>query len=130
MRLRPLALLIGLATPLLFSGCDTVGYRVLTNYGAYSKLDPNVRATIFRGRVDVGFTREMTLLALGRPDNSYRPNNGSGRIEIWTYYALPLSSGDGDTGANGASQLPSVFWGSVTLTDNRVSSVTPRFAAR
>jgi len=34
MRLRPLALLIGLAASLLVSGCDTVAYRVLTNYGA------------------------------------------------------------------------------------------------
>ena len=70
MHLRPLALLIGLTAPLLFSGCNTAAVRVLTNYEAFSQLDPKVRANILRGRIELGYTPEMVRLALGRPNCS------------------------------------------------------------
>eukprot|EP01031_Cornospumella_fuschlensis_P050680 gene50680-biopygen40691 len=90
--MRPLALLIGVATSLLFSGCDTVAVRVLTNYDTFSKLDPKVRANIVRGRVELGYTPEMVRLALGRPDRTYTPGFLAGRGEIWHYSALDVTS--------------------------------------
>lgn len=79
MRLRPLALLIGLAAVLLSSGC--VAVRVVTHYPTFSKLDPTARANIMRGRIEVGYTREMVRLALGRPDSV----KSSATEEIWNY---------------------------------------------
>ena len=64
MDLRPLALLIGLVAPLLFSGCNTAAVRVLTNYEAFSQLDPKVRANILRGRIELGYTPDT--IAEGR----------------------------------------------------------------
>lgn len=130
MRLRPLALLIGLATPLLFSGCDTVAVRVLTNYDTFSKLDPKVRANIVRGRVALGYTPEMVRLALGRPNRSYAPSYLGGREETWTYWALDVTS-TANFDANNpayAISMPTMFLGSVTFRDGKVVEFTNSFA--
>jgi hypothetical protein len=131
MRLRPLALLIGLATSLLLSGCDTVAVRVLTNYDTFSKLDPKVRANIVRGRVALGYTPEMVRLALGRPNRSYVPGYAAGREEIWTYSALDVTSGSNFDANNPgyASATQTIFLGSVTFRDGKVVEFTNSFAA-
>ncbi len=79
MRLRPLALLIGLAAASWSSGCIAV--RVATHYGTFSKLDPSARANIMHGRIEVGYTRAMVRLALGRPDSV----KSSATEEVWSY---------------------------------------------
>ena len=132
MRLRPLAMLIGLATSLLFSGCDTVAVRVLTNYDTFSKLDPKVRANIVRGRVALGYTPEMVRLALGRPNRSYAPSYLGGREETWTYFAqdVPSSTGFDPNQPHYANSTPTIFLGSVTFRDGKVVEFTNSIAAR
>jgi hypothetical protein len=132
MHLRPLALLVGLVVPLLFSGCNTAAVRVLTNYETFSKLDPKVRADILRGRVELGYTPEMVRLALGRP-NYFSSSAGAktGR-EIWSYTGLDVTA---DTGFNSnqsgyANATPTIFLGSVTFRDSKVVEFTNSFAAR
>ena len=132
MRLRPLALLIGLATSLLVSGCDTVAVRVLTNYDTFSKLDPKVRANIVRGRVELGYTPEMVRLALGRPNYSSSATAVKGGYDVWSYTGFDVTSNASFDANNPsyASATPTIFLGSVTFTDGKVSAYTNSFAAR
>jgi hypothetical protein len=131
MRLRPLALLIGLATSLLFSGCDTVAVRVLTNYDTFSKLDPKVRANIVRGRVELGYTHEMVRLALGRPNYASASAAVKGGYDVWSYSALDVTSGSNFDANNPgyASATQTIFLGSVTFRDGKVVEFTNSFAA-
>lgn len=132
MRLRPLALLIGLATSLLFSGCDTVAVRVLTNYDTFSKLDPKVRANIVRGRVELGYTPEMVRLALGRPNYSSSAAAVKGGYDVWSYTGFDVTSSANFDPNNSsyASSTQTIFLGSVTFRDGKVVEFTNSFAAR
>jgi len=132
MRLRPLALLIGLATSLLFSGCDTVAVRVLTNYETFSKLDPKVRANIVRGRVELGYTHEMVRLALGRPNHSSSAAAVKGGYDFWSYFAQDVTSSTGfdPNQPHYADSTPTIFLGSVTFRDGKVVEFTNSFASR
>ena len=64
-RIHRFTLIAGLVAVLLGSGCTVV--RVLTHYDSFSKLDPQVRKQILRGRVEIGYAQASVLLALGRP---------------------------------------------------------------
>jgi hypothetical protein len=132
MRLRPLALLIGVTAALLFSGCDTVAVRVLTDYETFSKLDPKVRANIVRGRVEIGYTHEMVRFALGRPDHASSAAAVKGGYDVWSYFAqaVPSSTGFNPSQPYYADSTPTIFLGSVTFRDGKVVEVTKSFAAR
>ena len=132
MHLRPLALLIGLVAPLLFSGCNTAAVRVLTNYEAFSQLDPKVRANILRGRIELGYTPEMVRLALGRPNYSSSAAAVKGCYDVWSYTALDVTKPTGfDSHQSGyANSTPTIFLGSVTFRDGKVIEFTNSFAAR
>jgi hypothetical protein len=131
MHLRPLALLIGLVAPLLFSGCNTAAVRVLTNYETFSQLDPKVRANILRGRIELGYTPEMVRLALGRPNYSSSAAVKGG-YDVWSYTALDVTKPTGfDSHQSGyANSTPTIFLGSVTFRDGKVIEFTNSFAGR
>ena len=132
MHLRPLALLIGLVAPLLFSGCNTAAVRVLTNYETFSQLDPKVRANILRGRVELGYTHELVRLALGRPNYASSAAAIKGGYDVWSYTAFDVTSAnsfDPNQPAY-ANATPTIFLGSVTFRDGKVIEFTNSFAAR
>ena len=132
MRLRPLALHIGLTAALLFSGCDTVAVRVLTDYETFSKLDPKVRANIVRGRVEIGYTHEMVRFALGSPNYASSAAAVKGGYDVWSYTALDVTAAnsfDPNQPAY-ANSTPTIFLGSVTFRDGKVVDFTNTFAAR
>lgn len=64
--MKRFTVIVGLVTVLLGSGCTVV--RVLTHYDSFSKLDPQVRKQVLRGRVELGYNQASVLLALGRPN--------------------------------------------------------------
>jgi hypothetical protein len=132
MHLRPLALLIGLVAPLLFSGCNTAAVRVLTNYETFSQLDPKVRANILRGRVELGYTHEMVRLAVGRPNYASSAAAVKGGYDVWSYTALDVASANSfDPNQPGyANSTPTLFLGSVTFRDGKVIEYTTSLAAR
>jgi hypothetical protein len=131
MRLKFLALAFYCATTLLLSGCNTAAVRVLTNYEAFSQLDPKVRANILRGRVEIGYTPEMVRLALCRPNNS-SSSAVKGGYDVWSYTALDVTKPTGfDSHQSGyANSTPTIFLGSVTFRDGKVIAFTNSFAAR
>ena len=131
MRLKFLALAFCCATTLLLSGCNTAAVRVLTNYEAFSQLDPKVRANILRGRIELGYTPEMVRLALGRPNYSSSAAVKGG-YDVWSYTALDVTKPTGfDSHQSGyANSTPTIFLGSVTFRDGKVIAFTNSFAGR
>jgi len=132
MRLRPFALLIGLATSLLVSGCDTVAVRVLTNYDTFSKLDPKVRANIVRGRVELGYTHERSASPSVCPNDSSSAAAVKGGYDVWSQTGFDVTSSTGfdSNHPHYANSTPTIFLGSVTFRDGKVVEFTNSFAAR
>jgi hypothetical protein len=52
---------------------------------AHPEIDPQIRGRIERGEVAPGMTAEQVTAALGEPDSRRSFEEGSGRLEIWTY---------------------------------------------
>lgn len=122
-------LIVGLVAVLLGSGCTVV--RVLTHYDSLSKLDPQVRKQVLRGRVEIGYTQASVLLALGRPN--YRSVESIGTIssETWNYTALDVTSSTAFFvgSAQYANTTPTINLGWVIFTDGKVTQVSDNFAS-
>src|SRR5262245_56964405 len=90
-RFAPLALLLVLAA------CSTPNGRIREKKDVFAAYPPDVQAKIRAGKVDVGFTQEMTELALGRPTERYTAKDQEGAMEIWLYGTPAGHSGVGLT---------------------------------
>jgi len=80
-----LALLAG-GVLLLAAGCattDTVDNRIAKNQAIYAGLTPEEQNQIKSGVITAGFTPEMVLMALGKPERIL-PGKGPGE-EDWVY---------------------------------------------
>ncbi|MDR1789142.1 MAG: hypothetical protein LBR12_02090 [Opitutaceae bacterium] len=82
---RNLALLLCAAAALLLLGCSSVEQRIEANRELFNSLTPAQRDLIAAGRVAVGFTTDMVLLALGQPDKTWSRTDASGSGETWSY---------------------------------------------
>jgi hypothetical protein len=49
-------------------------------------MSPQAQQAIKAGRVDVGFTPEMVVLALGEPANKFVRKSTTGDTEVWIYH--------------------------------------------
>jgi len=78
----------------LVSGCSstTPDQRIRRNQELFNSLPPDAQASIRDGQVQVGFTPDMVLLALGEPSNRSTRTTQSGTSEVWTYSSRSSSS--------------------------------------
>ena len=78
----------------LVSGCSSSSpdARIRRNQELFNSLPPEAQASIRDGRVQVGFTPDMVLLALGEPDRRYMRTNEQGSSEVWAYTTRSSSS--------------------------------------
>lgn len=90
---RILLLVLSAAMVLVWGGCATPQSRAQQYPEAMEGLSPEERAKVEAGEVDLGFTEEMVLVALGEPDRRYTASTTEGESEIWAYY-----EGHGRTG--------------------------------
>lgn len=74
-----------LAAVLLLGACNTVSTRIEEKAPVFYSLDPNTRAKIAHGDVDLGFTPDMVYIALGRPDLTRQQVTKDGNTETWIY---------------------------------------------
>jgi hypothetical protein len=79
--------LIGLA------GCSTPQTRIQKNPELFSSLSAEDQQTIKEGRVALGFTAEMTKLALGDPDRVTTRTDSGGTSEVWRYTTYESDDG-------------------------------------
>lgn len=86
------------------AACSTPASRIRGARAAFDAYPPRVQEAIRAGRVELGFTREQTTLALGRPDWITPLRAARAREEEWTYRvpapfpARGMGVGDGWSG--------------------------------
>lgn len=93
---------------LLLAACASPERRIRRNQALFNTFPPAAQERIKKGQVDVGFTPDMVLLALGRPDRKYTRKSESETLEIWAYtdgtrnpaFGFSLGIGSGFYGSN------------------------------
>lgn len=79
--MRPIAALV----LLLAAACSTPGDRIKRDPELFATFPPEAQARIREGKVDLGFTKPMVEMALGRPDERYNRRSAEGPLEVWGY---------------------------------------------
>ena len=82
---RVIYFLVLATTAAFFAGCSTTESRIRRNPELFAKLAPEQQEMILHGRIAIGFTTEMVLLALGGSDRIQDRLDIPGS-EIWTYW--------------------------------------------
>lgn len=82
-RLTPLLLITLILSGV---GCETVESRIQKQQATFDGYPEKIQDQIRKEQIDVGYTRDMVLIALGRPDKVYTRKDKDGvQQEIWTY---------------------------------------------
>jgi predicted small secreted protein len=91
----------------LATGCSTTEGRIKDHQAAFQSLPPEQQQKIRAGEVDVGFSQEMVVMALGEPDRRYTRTAADGTTEVWAYRskAPALSFGIGVGGGGGGTAV-------------------------
>jgi hypothetical protein len=66
-------------------GCASPAYRIKKNPEIFAAFPPEVQANVREGRVEVGYTANMVLIAMGRPSRIYTRQSEGGESRIWSY---------------------------------------------
>lgn len=78
---------------LLAAGCaSTPDRRIAGNPELFASFPTEAQARIRKGEVDIGFTPEMTEMALGEPRRIHSRVTEAGETEIWIYTGIAYSS--------------------------------------
>ncbi len=87
---------------LIFAACSTPDSRIQSNQTAFNQLSPTDQAKIREGHIDIGFTPEMVVMALGEPDRRITQTSAQGASDIWIYrsHGGHFSFGFGVAGGN------------------------------
>jgi len=77
----------GFALLLLFllAGCSSPANRIQKNQALFDTLPVATQARIRGGEIDLGFTADMTRIALGEPQRTLLRRTAEGEREIWLY---------------------------------------------
>src|SRR5688500_2094501 len=67
------------------AACASTGARIKSNQATFDALPAATQAKIREGKVDVGFTQTMVVMALGKPDRQYTRTTQAGQSEVWAY---------------------------------------------
>ena len=68
-----------------FAACATPEYRIGRQADKFAGYPSEIQEKIKRGQVDIGFTQDMVLLALGKPNREYIRTVQDGELELWAY---------------------------------------------
>jgi len=130
MKHRPLALrlflpLFAACLALVLSSCSTPASRITKNQDAFDSWPVEVREKVRAGQVDLGFTPEQVLVALGKPTRTYAHKSEGGEAEIWAYSGK--SGGKWPIGLSvglGAGRSSGGYWGGGSSTGGAIGIST------
>ena len=69
----------------MLTGCDTFEHRSQQKAETFAALDPQARAKLARGVIEIGNTPDMVYIALGGPDDEYETATPRGKETTWIY---------------------------------------------
>ncbi len=98
MRLRGFLALLGAAV-IALAACSTTDSRIRRHQALFDGYPPEVQHHIRNRMIGIGYSPEMVLMALGKPDRRTEVQTGDGTAEIWTYrksvpgFAIGMGSG-------------------------------------
>lgn len=107
MKLKHTGLVAAIALAALLGGCETdtgLAERVREKGTVFAGLTPEQRSKIEQGMVEVGFTADMTYLALGHPRRIETKTLPEGRVALWSYETLRAPGSMHLLGYNNAGQ--------------------------
>jgi hypothetical protein len=70
----------------LLTACSTPDSRIAVKRTAFEQFPADVQQKIRAGQIDVGFTDEMVLMALGEPARKFTRKTEAGDTEVWGYH--------------------------------------------
>ena len=85
MKIR-IGILCLVGTMLLIAGCNSTNRRIHNNQALFNSFPLVDQEKIRKGQVDIDFTKDMVLLALGEPDRKSIYQSKAGTVEFWSYY--------------------------------------------
>lgn len=92
----------------LLAACSTPERRISRNKALFETFPPAAQEKIRQGEVDVGFTTDMVLIALGKPTRKFTRKTSEVQQEVWSYgtggyrgptFGLGVGFGSGYRGA-------------------------------
>ena len=73
------------------AGCSSPSKRISKNQQLFDTFPAEVQSAIRAGNVDIGFTPEMVVMALGEPARRYTRTTERGASEVWAYKSSGMS---------------------------------------
>jgi len=70
------------------AGCATPESRIKEKPEVFNNFPPDVQSKVRTGQVDVGYTKDMVYIALGKPNREYTRTTAEGTFEVWSYTAV------------------------------------------
>jgi hypothetical protein len=94
-------LVVVLGLGMLVGGCvSTPAKRIKQEPQVFASFPPEVQALVQNGKIEIGFTRDMVRLAVGRPQQIHTRTTDTGDLEVWSYvnsryvgYYQPMTTG-------------------------------------
>lgn len=96
---------------LLLAACATPESRIGKHRDLFATYTPEIQRRIKAGEVDVGFTADMVLMAMGKPARKTTRTTEQAVQEVWTYGesgirpGVGLSIGGGSSGGFGGVSI-------------------------
>ena len=70
---------------LAIAGCATPESRIKEKPEVFNSFPQDVQSKVRAGRVEIGFSKDMVYIALGKPDREYTRTTAEGTLEVWSY---------------------------------------------
>ena len=79
-------------TVLALAGCATPARRIQQNPQLFASFPAEVQQNVRQGRIELGYTQDMVLIALGQPDRVYARASVGHTNAVWSYVSARLAT--------------------------------------
>jgi hypothetical protein len=88
MKTKICSAILALAAAAALAGCASTTSRINANPQLFASIAPANQELIRKGQIALGFTPDMVLLALGKPDIVAQRTDANGTSEMWRYQSI------------------------------------------
>ncbi len=85
--------IVMLGAGFLLAGCvSTPERRIEQNAALFATFPPEAQASVRKGEIAIGFTKDMVRLAVGKPRQIHARTTQEGEAEVWTYTGVSYAT--------------------------------------